>query len=81
MNAFYLLKAVADVVQRYYPETLHRLFIVNAPGVFVTMFRVIKAWLNPRVSYFKRIQERCTHFKKRHWKRSMSWEVIIKIFY
>ncbi|RCH97898.1 hypothetical protein CU097_009329 [Rhizopus azygosporus] len=48
MNAFYLLKAVADVVQRYYPETLHRLFIVNAPGVFVTMFRVIKAWLNPR---------------------------------
>lgn len=48
MNAFYLLKSVADIVQRYYPETLHRLFIVNSPAAFVAMFKVIKAWLNPR---------------------------------
>lgn len=64
MNAFYLLKAVADVVQRYYPETLHRLFIVNAPGVFVTMFRVIKAWLNPRVSYFKEFKRNVLILRK-----------------
>jgi hypothetical protein len=48
MNALYLLKAVADIVQRYYPETLHRLFIVNTPSAFVAMFKIVKTWLNPR---------------------------------
>lgn len=51
MNALYLLKAVADIVQRYYPETLHRLFIVNTPSAFVAMFKIVKSWLNPRVSH------------------------------
>ncbi|KAG2208154.1 hypothetical protein INT47_010516 [Mucor saturninus] len=48
MNALYHLKAIAEIVQHYYPETLHRLFIVNAPSAFVVMFKVIKPWLNPR---------------------------------
>lgn len=50
MNALNHLKAIAEIVQHYYPETLHRLFIVNAPSAFVVMFKVIKPWLNPRVS-------------------------------
>jgi hypothetical protein len=50
MSAMYHLKAIAEIVQHYYPETLHRLFIVNAPSAFVVMFKVIKPWLNPRVS-------------------------------
>lgn len=50
MNALYHLKAIAEIVQHYYPETLHRLFIVNAPSAFVVMFKVIRPWLNPRVS-------------------------------
>ena len=50
MNAMYHLKAIAEIVQHYYPETLHRLFIVNAPSAFVVMFKVIKPWLNPRVN-------------------------------
>ncbi|KAL7312249.1 hypothetical protein PS15m_008034 [Mucor circinelloides] len=52
MSAMYHLKAIAEIVQHYYPETLHRLFIVNAPSAFVVMFKVIKPWLNPRVSIF-----------------------------
>ncbi|KAI7904987.1 CRAL-TRIO domain-containing protein [Cokeromyces recurvatus] len=48
MNALYHLKAIAEIVQHYYPETLHRLFIVNAPSAFTVMFKVIKHWLNPR---------------------------------
>lgn len=51
MNALYHLKAIAEIVQHYYPETLHRLFIVNAPSAFVVMFKVIKPWLNPRVRH------------------------------
>ncbi|KAI8374128.1 CRAL-TRIO domain-containing protein [Radiomyces spectabilis] len=47
MNALYHLKAVADIVQHYYPETLHRLFIINAPSAFVMMWKVIRPWLNP----------------------------------
>lgn len=50
MNAFQHLRAIAEIVQHYYPETLHRLFVVNAPSAFVVMFKVIKPWLNPRVS-------------------------------
>jgi hypothetical protein len=52
MSAMYHLKAIAEIVQHYYPETLHRLFIVNAPSAFVVMFKVIKPWLNPRVSAY-----------------------------
>jgi hypothetical protein len=50
MSAIYNLKAIAEIVQHYYPETLHRLFIVNAPSAFIVMFKVIKPWLNARVS-------------------------------
>ncbi|KAI9480813.1 MAG: CRAL-TRIO domain-containing protein [Benjaminiella poitrasii] len=48
MSALNHLKAIAEIVQHYYPETLHRLFIINAPSAFVVMFKVVKPWLNPR---------------------------------
>ncbi|KAI8638717.1 CRAL-TRIO domain-containing protein [Parasitella parasitica] len=48
MSAMYHFKAIAEIVQHYYPETLNRLFIVNAPSAFVVMFKVIKPWLNQR---------------------------------
>ncbi|KAI8071715.1 CRAL-TRIO domain-containing protein [Gongronella butleri] len=42
------LKLVAGYVQTYYPETLHRLFVVNAPSAFLVMWKVIKPWLDKR---------------------------------
>ncbi|KAI8364511.1 CRAL-TRIO domain-containing protein [Choanephora cucurbitarum] len=48
MSAFSHLRAIAEIVQNYYPETLHRLFVVNAPSAFVVMFKIIKPCLNAR---------------------------------
>lgn len=49
MTALHYLKSVIDTIQNYYPETLHRLFIVNAPGVLHTMWKIVKPWLEQRV--------------------------------
>ncbi|CAE7733038.1 SEC14 [Symbiodinium microadriaticum] len=35
------------VSSRYYPESLAVLFVVNAPPVFVALYRLIKTWLDP----------------------------------
>ncbi|ORY93270.1 CRAL-TRIO domain-containing protein [Syncephalastrum racemosum] len=48
MNALQYLKVVADIIQHYYPETLNKLFVVNAPHAFVTIWHVIRRWLEPR---------------------------------
>lgn len=49
MSALQLLKTVLDIIQHYYPETLNKMFVVNAPTVFVAMWKIIKPWLEPRV--------------------------------
>ena len=33
-----------------YPETLFRHFFINAPMIFVAIFKVIKSWLDPNVA-------------------------------
>lgn len=33
--------------QDYYPESLGRLYMINAPWMFTTIWTVIKAWLDP----------------------------------
>ncbi|ORX58798.1 CRAL/TRIO domain-containing protein [Hesseltinella vesiculosa] len=48
MNGLLKVKLVADHFQAHYPETLHRLFIVNAPSAFLVMWKVIKPWLDKR---------------------------------
>eukprot|EP00438_Fugacium_kawagutii_P031218 Skav220813 [mRNA] locus=scaffold150:525464:526495:+ [translate_table: standard] len=35
------------IVQRYYPETLGALFFLNAPTVFLGIWRLIKNWIDP----------------------------------
>eukprot|EP00434_Breviolum_minutum_P032859 symbB.v1.2.029062.t1/scaffold3144.1/size62492/2 len=35
------------VSSRFYPESLQVVFVVNAPMVFVALFRLIKTWLDP----------------------------------
>ncbi|KAI7875482.1 CRAL/TRIO domain-containing protein [Lichtheimia hyalospora FSU 10163] len=47
MPALYLIKAISDMDQKYYPETLNKLYLVNAPSAFVMVWKVVKAWLDP----------------------------------
>lgn len=49
MSALNKMKQVLEHLQNYYPETLHRLFVVNAPSAFLIMWKVIKPWLDQRV--------------------------------
>ncbi|KAG0175537.1 hypothetical protein DFQ30_005232 [Apophysomyces sp. BC1015] len=48
MSAIQHFKAVMNVVQSYYPETLHKVFIVNASAVFVAMWKVMQTFVNAR---------------------------------
>ena len=41
------LKQVSAMSQNYYPERLGRLYLINAPWGFATVFSVVKAWLDP----------------------------------
>ncbi|KAI9318232.1 CRAL-TRIO domain-containing protein, partial [Dichotomocladium elegans] len=50
MGALHYLKAVVDIIQAYYPETLHRMYIVNAPAVLHTIWKIIKPWLEQRTA-------------------------------
>ncbi|KAG5455846.1 MAG: CRAL-TRIO domain-containing protein, partial [Olpidium bornovanus] len=42
-------QAVSELDQKYYPETLNMVFIVNAPRMFVSMWNIIKKWLNQTI--------------------------------
>jgi hypothetical protein len=44
-----LLKANSDLDQKYYPEGLHRLYVVNAPSVAKIGWAIIKLWIDARV--------------------------------
>jgi len=47
-TSFYnAIKAILTIDQYYYPETLYKLFIINAPFSFRTLWSVIKPWLHP----------------------------------
>ena len=41
------LKSVSAMSQNYYPERLGRLYLINAPWGFATVFSVVKGWLDP----------------------------------
>ncbi|KAG2182047.1 hypothetical protein INT43_006973 [Umbelopsis isabellina] len=47
MPALQYLRAVSDSDQKYYPETMNKLFIVNAPSAFVYVWKMVKGWLDP----------------------------------
>jgi len=40
-------KAMSDADTAYYPETLGRTLIVNAPAIFPTIWGIVKSWLDP----------------------------------
>ena len=41
------LKSASGLSQNYYPERLGRLYIINAPWGFSTVWSVVKGWLDP----------------------------------
>ncbi|EIE77422.1 hypothetical protein RO3G_02126 [Rhizopus delemar RA 99-880] len=47
MPALNFIRAIADCDQKYYPETLNKFFLVNAPSAFVYVWKIVKAWLDP----------------------------------
>eukprot|EP01083_Nonionella_stella_P002905 8307_1 len=42
------LKRASEIDQEYYPDAMSQLFIINAPWIFTTMWKVIKLFLNER---------------------------------
>jgi hypothetical protein len=40
-------KYTLDILQKYYPERMHRAYCVNAPRVFQTFFALIKPFIDP----------------------------------
>lgn len=45
-----LTRAIADVDQGQYPETLGRIYVLNAPSAFPYVYGMIKPWLDPVVT-------------------------------
>jgi hypothetical protein len=44
--AFKSLKAVIDIDEAFYPETLKNLFVINAPIYFTALWRIVRPWLD-----------------------------------
>lgn len=42
------LNKVSEINQNYYPETMGKMLIINAPTVFTAVWSVVKGWLDPR---------------------------------
>mmetsp|Transcript_24404 Transcript_24404/g.18542 ORF Transcript_24404/g.18542 Transcript_24404/m.18542 type:complete len:340 (-) Transcript_24404:187-1206(-) len=42
-----MVKLLAEVDQKQYPETMGRVFIINVPSVFPLVWRGIRPWLDP----------------------------------
>ncbi|KAI8326380.1 hypothetical protein GQ54DRAFT_253138, partial [Martensiomyces pterosporus] len=49
LPALNMLRDMLGKDQLYYPECMHRTFVINAPSMFVTAWNIIKGWLDPRV--------------------------------
>ncbi|KAJ3181283.1 hypothetical protein HDU87_001414 [Geranomyces variabilis] len=49
MTGLNLLRAVADLDSKVYPERLAKLFIVNTPGIFSRAWSIISRWLDKRI--------------------------------
>jgi hypothetical protein len=48
MSGLSLLKGLADLDQAHYPETIHRVFIINAPFIFYSIWAIISTWADKR---------------------------------
>ena len=46
-HSYDFIKSTMSLDQNFYPESLFRLYIINAPFVFRMMWAVVKPWLHP----------------------------------
>jgi len=46
-SVYSYVKLASAMSQNYYPERLGRLYLINAPWGFSTVFSVVKGWLDP----------------------------------
>jgi len=46
-SVYSYVKQASAISQNYYPERLGRLYLINAPWGFSTVFGVVKGWLDP----------------------------------
>jgi hypothetical protein len=42
-----MTRQIADIDSKQYPETMGRIYILNAPMVFPIVWRMVKPWLDP----------------------------------
>ena len=47
-HAMRCLKVAADNDQRFYPESLHKLYVVNCPKIISYAWNIVKPWLDER---------------------------------
>ena len=45
-----VIENVSKISSNYYPETLSKMFIINAPALFTAVWKIIKAFLDERTS-------------------------------
>ncbi|KAJ1731938.1 hypothetical protein LPJ72_003685 [Coemansia sp. Benny D160-2] len=48
IQAINMLREMLSKDQLRYPEYMHRTFVVNAPAIFLTLWKLVKSWLDPR---------------------------------
>jgi len=41
------VQQASNIGQQYYPETMGKFYIINAPYIFTTVWSVVKGWLDP----------------------------------
>lgn len=46
-SVYSYVKQASAISQNYYPERLGKLYLINAPWGFSTVFGVVKGWLDP----------------------------------
>ena len=45
-----IIKEQAAIDSLCFPETMNKMFVVNAPRIFMTTWKMIKSWLDPRTA-------------------------------
>jgi hypothetical protein len=49
-DVFHILKAMTQVDERYYPETLGNMVVVNAPTIFSVLWSMVKKFIDPETA-------------------------------